>query len=261
MSVAEALFWLGLALSAFTTGLGKGGVPGIANLSPIVLASVLPARESVGVLLPVLIACDVLAVVLYRRHASGGLLLRLLPWTLPGIALGTAYLAWGSDGAVRALIGAVMLGITLFHWLRQLALQKAPAQEPRATDRPPPPTPWWQAWVAPLTGTLAGFASMVANAAGPVAAVYLLAQGLPKLAFIGTTAWFFLVLNLLKLGPSVAAGVVGWSSLAYVAVMLPVAYGGVLLAPQFVHRLPQKTFETLIWVFVVLGCILLLLPR
>jgi uncharacterized membrane protein YfcA len=50
-----------------------------------------------------------------------------------------------------------------------------------------------------LLGVLGGFGSMVGNVAGPIFAVYLLAMRLPKNSYIGTGAWFFLLINLIKL--------------------------------------------------------------
>jgi uncharacterized membrane protein YfcA len=94
---------------------------------------------------------------------------------------------------------------------------------------------------------------MVANAAGPVAALYFIASGLPKYAYIGTSAWLFLLVNCIKVPLMMDLGIIDFDSLGFSAGFMPYAIGAALIAPLIVKRINQKVFEVLIWVFVVIG--------
>jgi uncharacterized protein len=103
------------------------------------------------------------------------------------------------------------------------------------------------------TGILGGFATMVANAAGPVAALYFIASGLPKYTYIGTSAWLFLLVNCIKVPFMMNLGIINFDSLGFSASFMPYAIGAALIAPVIVRRINQKLFERLIWIFVVIG--------
>jgi uncharacterized membrane protein YfcA len=105
-------------------------------------------------------------------------------------------------------------------------------------EQPLPPR-----WLAPLTGITAGFTTMVANAAGPVMVLYLLAMRLPKIMFVGTTAWYFLVLNVFKLPFSASLGLINLTSLGVSLSLAPFAVVGALFGRPIVHRINQRVFE------------------
>ena len=110
------------------------------------------------------------------------------------------------------------------------------------------------------TGMIGGFATLVANAAGPVAALYFIASGLPKYAYIGTSAWLFLLVNCIKVPFMVDLGIIHFDSLGLSACFMPFALGAALIAPLIVKRIHQRLFEILIWVFVVIGGLKLIVP-
>lgn len=114
------------------------------------------------------------------------------------------------------------------------------------------------AWFAALTGFLAGFTTMVANAAGPVMGLYLLAIGLPKLAFIGTGAWFFMLVNALKVPFSARLGLIHGDSLKMDALLLLPMIPGALLGPILLKRINQRAFETMVLALTVLAALRLL---
>lgn len=101
---------------------------------------------------------------------------------------------------------------------------------------------------------------MVANAAGPVAALYFIASGLPKYAYIGTSAWFFFLVNLLKVPFMMDLGIIHPKSLSLSASFMVYSVLGALIAPRIVKHINQKIFEILIWVFVVIGGLKLIMP-
>jgi len=242
--------WLLLALGAFVTGLSKGGIAGVAILGVACFANALPARASTGALLPLLVAADVIGVTIYRKHAEWRYVWRLCPWVVAGVIAGALALGRVNNAQVSRLIGMILVGMTGLHLWRQRF-----ASDPAGLAARLPHTVWF----AGMTGFLAGFTTMVANAAGPLMILYLLAMGLPKLVFIGTMAWFFFLLNLFKVPFSVGLGLINAESLALDAVLLIPMVPGALLAPWIVHHIPQRGFEKMVLVFTVLAALRLLL--
>src|ERR1039458_5650782 len=113
-------------------------------------------------------------------------------------------------------------------------------------------------WFTALMGLLAGFTTMVANAAGPVMVLYLLAVGLPKLAFIGTGAWFFMLVNAFKVPFSVKLGLITPDSLLMDAALILPLVPGALLGPVILRHLNQTMFEWMVLVLTVAASMRLL---
>lgn len=239
--------WMLLALGAFLTGLSKTGVAGLGILTVVLYANVLPARESTGVLLPLLVVADVFGVAIYRKHGDWRKIVQLMPWALAGILVG--YLAMGRipEPYARRLMGGIVIVMLVLHLWRQRRM----AEDPDGwTQRLP-----HSVWACGLIGVLAGVTTMMANAAGPVMVLYLLAMGLPKLEFMGTMAWFFFAINLIKLPFSCGLGLINVQSLLLDAILLVALIPGVLLGPAVVKRLDQKTFERVVLVLTLAAAI------
>jgi uncharacterized membrane protein YfcA len=215
----------------------------VGNLTVVLLALVLPAKMSVGVLLPILISADIMAVAIYRRHAEWRYIFRLLPWMLVGIVIGYFVFSHVNDAHVRLMIGVILLSMTGVHFFRKWSRRNHEGEDQ---------LPHHPVFIA-TTGIIGGFATMVANAAGPVAALYFIASGLPKYAYIGTSAWLFLLVNCIKVPFMIELGIMDVDSLKFSAGFMPYAIGAALIAPLIVKRINQKLFEVLIWVFVVIG--------
>ncbi|WP_326589992.1 sulfite exporter TauE/SafE family protein [Streptomyces brevispora] len=243
-----------LAAASALVGFSKTAVSGANTISLAVFAAVLPARESTGVLLPILIAGDVLAVLTYRRHAHWPTLLRLFPAVAVGVVAGTLFMMWAGDAAVRTSIGAIlvfMAGVTI--WRRRTAAGSA---EPLADKGPPAAV---ERLKARSYGVLGGFTTMVANAGGPVMSLYLLSAGFRKLGFLGTSAWFFLIVNTSKVPFSVGLGLIDAQSLLLDACMLLFVLPGAWIGRKCVDRINQTLFERLVIGATVLGGLQLLL--
>ncbi|MFE9857277.1 sulfite exporter TauE/SafE family protein [Streptomyces sp. NPDC005780] len=248
--------WQLAALAAATAlvGFSKTAVSGANTISLAVFAAVLPARESTGVLLPILIAGDVLAVLTYRRHAHWPTLLRLFPAVAVGVVAGTLFMMWAGDAAVRTSIGAILIfmaGVTV--WRRRTANA---AGEPAAEAGAPTPA---ERLKARSYGVLGGFTTMVANAGGPVMSLYLLSAGFRKLGFLGTSAWFFLIVNTSKVPFSVGLGLIDAQSLLLDACLLLFVLPGAWIGRKCVDRINQRLFERLVIAATVLGGLQLLL--
>ena len=235
--------WLYGIIGAIFVGLGKGGLPGMGNLTVALYALVLPdPKLSVGVLLPILSCSDIFAVRIYRKHGDTKLIMKLLPWTGIGLVLGYLLFRVLDAEDVRTLIGGLLLGLTAIHLFRLWLISRS-----QSPDNTVPDTLFFRA----IMGVLGGFATMIANAAGPVAAFYFMAMRLPKYAFIGTTAWFFLIVNLIKVPFMVELGIINWTWLPFSLAMMPFAVIATVLAPKIVKHINQHWFERLIWVFIV----------
>ncbi len=239
-----------MATGAFAVGLGKGGLPGVGNVTVVLMALALPAKMSVGVLLPILISADIVAVLVYRRHANWNYIAKLAPWTILGLLAGYLVFSRVDDGTVRIFIGGTLLTMTAIHFFRKW-LRRSAQGEDRLPHHP--------VFVG-STGILGGFATMIANAAGPVAALYFIASGLPKYAYIGTSAWFFFLVNVFKVPFMMDLGIIHFDSLGLSASFMIYAVLGALIAPRIVSYINQQIFEHLIWVFVVIGGLKLIIP-
>jgi uncharacterized membrane protein YfcA len=224
--------WALGALGAFLVGISKTGVPGLGILNVAIFAVVFPARESVGLVLVILLCGDIVAISTYRHDASWPHLLRLFPWAAAGIVAGYFALGRIDDTQMRHLIGIVLLGLVVFQYIRS----RRPAMPDGEIQSVKP-------WLAPLAGITAGFTTMVANAAGPVMVLYLLAMRLPKILFVGTAAWYFFALNVFKLPFSASLGLINPASLGVALWLGPFAMLGALFGRPVVDRLNQRMFE------------------
>jgi len=233
----DAVQWVVLALAAVFAGFSKTAIGGAGAVAAAMFALMLPARESTGVLLPLLIAGDFIGVSVYRRSADWRLMGRLMPWVLLGIGLGVVFVATvRGDRAMRTSIGVMILVVLL----AQLAVGRRLRE--RLTETGGRATPA-QHVAAGIAGTAAGFATMVANSAGSIMTVYLLLSGVAMLEFLGTGAWFFLIVNLIKLPFSGRLGLVQASSLTLDLLLLPALAVGATLGVVLIKRIKQQQFE------------------
>ncbi|MFD3436659.1 sulfite exporter TauE/SafE family protein [Streptomyces sp. NPDC058685] len=250
MDITVSWGLVALAAAAALVGFSKTAVSGANTVSLAVFAAVLPARESTGVLLPILIAGDVVAVLIYRRHAHWPTLLRLFPAVAAGVVVGTVFLFWADDQVVRTSIGAILLLMAGVTGLRRRSSgdEEAPSSESGRGRLK-----------ARSYGVLSGFTTMVANAGGPVMSLYLLSAGFRKLGFLGTSAWFFLIVNVSKVPFSVGLGLIDRTSLLLDAVLVLFVLPGAMLGKWCADRIDQVLFERLVIAATVLGGLQLLL--
>lgn len=245
--------WILAAASALLAGFSKSAMPGMAVLFVPLFAEVLPARASTGALLPLLILGDVLAVAFWRRHAAWRHIARLVPWTLAGIVGGWFAMGRLDDRLMRPVLGGtliVILGVTAWRDARGAAAARTGARfEETVSDA------WW---FAALFGLLGGVATMLSNAAGAILTVYLIAMRLPRDAFIGTSAWYFLIVNCLKVPFSVSLGLITGPSLALDAVLAGGVVAGSVAGMLLARRIPQKAFAVAVQVLAFAGAVRML---
>ncbi len=237
--------WLLAILAATGIGISKSGLPGISLLHVVIFAQLFPGLASTGVVLPMLIGGDLAAVWLFRRHAQWNHVGRTLPPAVAGIVTGWWIMGQLPGSRFGPLIGSIVLVLAALQALRDWR-----------------PTLWQSVPHSPAfawtMGFVAGVTTMLANAAGPVMGLYLLAVALPKEAFVGTSAWFFLLVNLLKVPFSAQLGLITAPSLLFNALLLPIILAGLLLGREVVGRLPQRAFDYLVLAFAVVASLRLL---
>ncbi|MCP4621649.1 MAG: sulfite exporter TauE/SafE family protein [Bradyrhizobium sp.] len=217
-------------LAALLVGFAKTGVVGMGILIVPLMATAFPGKASIGALLPMLIFADLFAVARYRRHAQWRLLLMLLPWVLPGLAAGYVTLRFIPAESLPPFLGGMVLFLITLHWLKSRYGGRFEQRLPRS---------WW---FAAVMGCLAGFATMVGNVAGPVMSIYLISMGLKKREFMGTGAWYYLIVNWIKVPFNVSLGLITARSLAFNVRMAPAIAIGALLGILIFKRIPQAWF-------------------
>jgi uncharacterized protein len=227
------LEWSLAVVGALMIGVSKTGVSGLGLLAVMVFAQFIPAKQATGITLPLLIVGDSVAVSSYRQHANWGFVVRLFPWAALGIVAGYFAIKHIDDRQAKVLIGSIVLGLIALHLLRK-----------RFGDGTPPKTPL----VGPSIGVVAGFTTLLANASGPLMAMYFLAMRLPKMEYMGTTAVFFLLINCFKVPFMGGLGLVTESSLHLNLILAPVVLVGCWVGRRVLHSLNQKQFEAVILV-------------
>jgi uncharacterized membrane protein YfcA len=232
--------WAVGTLCAFLIGVAKTGLPGVAApVVPLMVLTVGDARLSAGYVLPMLCVADLFAVWYWRRHAAAGRLFSLTPWVLVGVALGAAALSL-AEQTLRPVIGVIVLVMMALYVRRRL--------RPEAPFGSPHPLPY---------GIAAGFATTVANAAGPVMNLYLLSKRLPKEEFIATGAWFFFIINLSKIPIYVGHGLFSTASLGFNLLMVPAISLGAVTGKWVVQHVSPRLFEGSVIVLTLVSALLL----
>ncbi len=238
--------WILLAVSAMFIGMSKVGVPGISMIVVPTLAIIFGGKASTGILLPILMMADLFGVAFYHRHAQWRYFWKLLPWALIGIGIALWVGKVVNDELFKNLIAILVFGsIGLMLW----------KDRRKGTDFLPDTL-----WFAASMGILGGFATMIGNVAGPILAIYLLAMHLPKNSFIGTGAWFFLVVNFLKFPLHIFVWkTITWNTLTIDLMLLPAIAIGAFLGVILIKKISEKTYRTAVIVITVLSAFLLLI--
>ncbi|WP_040283535.1 sulfite exporter TauE/SafE family protein [Tessaracoccus massiliensis] len=241
-----ALGWAALTAAALLIGVAKTALPGAATISVAVFAAVLPARESTAALLILLIVGDLVAVWIYRRQVDVPALLRLIPSVVVGLILGALFLAYSDDVVMRRSIGVILLTLTA---LTLYLMKKGTLSSDNALANPR---------IRGGYGVLGGFTSMAANAGGPVMTLYFVAARFDMMRFIATQAWFFFVINVVKVPFSIGLGLLKPEVLPALAILTPVVLIGAFAGRRWVRRFDQRTFTRVVIVLTVISSLYLL---
>jgi uncharacterized membrane protein YfcA len=245
----EPLQWIFAALGALMIGVSKSGITGLSILSVALFTHVFPSsKQASGIVLPLLIFGDVVAVLSYRRHTQWRYLWRLFPFTAAGVILGYFTLGWVSDRRARSIIGIIIVSLAVLSFWRRYRSKPSSAEDSH------------RSWLfAAGVGVVAGFITLIANAAGPLMAIYLVSMRLPKMEYVGTAAVFFMCLNLFKVPFMVSLGLITVHSFGFNLLLAPAVVAGAFAGRWLVVRINQGLFEKLVLSLSAIAGILLLL--
>lgn len=236
--------YLILIFSSFLIGLSKTGIPGLGLLAISLSTIALPAKASTGIILIILICGDIFAVIYYKRSAVWKHLLRFFPFAFTGIFIGYLLMERIKDEQLKPAIGIiilVMLGLN-YLWKKKNDITI--------------PQKWY---FAAVLGLIAGITTMLANAAGPIMIIYLLAMNLDKKEFVGTNAWYFFIGNLFKVPFSIKLGLINLSSLKLNFILLPGIIIGAITGILILKKIPARLFTIIVEVLTIIAAIKLII--
>ena len=235
--------WALALTGTFLLGIAKGGIKGLGAIITTMIALVFGSKASTGILMPLLMIGDLFAVIYYNRHADWKYLWKLFPWMILGILAGVWY---GKDLPEdlfrKGMAILILLSVALMWFSERMKAYKVPDN-----------------WVfAGAMGSLAGFATMVGNLAGPFSELYFLAIRLPKAVFIGTAAWLFFMTNIFKLPFHIWSWrTVNGESILIDLVLLPSLLLGLFTGIQLVKMIRQEQFRMIIMILTFIGALLI----
>lgn len=242
MTELTASQWLLAILAAAGIGFSKSGFSGFGMFHVAVFAMLFGAKESTGIVLPMLIVGDVCSVVAFGGHAHWRYVKRVIPPAAIGVVLGWLMMERIDKDVYNYVIGCILLLLVAMQLVRMVRPQWFNAV----------PHSMLFAWAL---GIVAGITTMLANAAGPILTLYLLVVSLPKNELVGTSAWLFLIINVYKLPFSAEQGLIRGDTLWFNLGLAPAIVAGTLLGRWLIRHVPQRLFDALLLTFVTVAAL------
>lgn len=236
--------WIIAFIASVILGISKAGIKGIGIIIVTLMALAFGAKESTGLMVPLLIVGDIFAVVYYNRHAQWKYIIRFLPWMIFGLLIGVLI---GKDLPEKSfkygMSTIILASVILMYWW-DIRKSKVVPQHPA---------------FAGFTGIMAGFTTMIGNLAGAFSNIYFLAMRLPKNVFIGTAAWLFLIINTIKLPFHILVWkTITKESLLIDLKLIPAVLIGLLIGIRLVKIIQEKYYRKMILILTAIGAILIL---
>ena len=281
-----------VAIAAVLYGLDKSLAPGAGILAVATLTAVMPAKEATGITLIMAIVADWSAIWAYRGNVSRRSLIRLFPFVAIGIAAGAGFLFVADNTVTRLTIGVILAVFVSMYFLslarKRLAERRAVGRSGRVETEPSkadasnavkpdgtttadgsdarssavPHTVGAKTFALAkrvVCGALAGFTTMVANAGGPITSIYFLSENLSVMRFLGTTAWFYLIINMVKLPFAIGLNMITWANFTAMAWTIPLVIIAVLCGRWVARCVSQSAFSVLVYALSVVAVIRLFL--
>ena len=239
MSIPFDVTWLAIAiacLGAFSLGISKTGFPGLAIVNVLIIAEIFGAKNSVGIILPLLVICDIVVLPLFWKHASWKMIWPLVPVTFLAIVGAWFLLDAINDLTARRVIGGIILLMLALQLIREFKKEFLEHLPDSRVFR----------WIS---CALIGVSTMLANAAGPVYSIYALVHKMPKMVFLGVGARFFLLVNIFKIPFLGQLDLINSESLTLNLLLIPALLAGIFLGRRIIDLVPQRTFEILLYAF------------
>ena len=233
-----------VAFSAFLLGISKSGIKGIATLIVTSFALVYGAKNSTGILMPLLLVGDIFAITYYKRYVDWSYIIKLIPWMVFGVLIGVIGGSYISDDLFKyGMVIIILFSVSLMYLMESKKEKKIPKNLIFLSSM----------------GTLAGFTTMVGNLAGAFSNIYFLAMRIPKNTFIGTAAWLFFIINSFKVPFHIWSwGTINESSILKSLELIPFVILGLIFGVILVKKINDNTFRKLILFLTAFGGILIL---
>lgn len=232
-------------IAAFILGVGKGGIKGINILSVTLMVLAFGAKSSTGIILPLLIVGDIMAVIYFKKYTKWKYLVNFLPWMLVGVVVATYVGKDIPETTFKNLMAAIIIVSVIFMWFSEKTNKKVlPGNR----------------WFSGSVGFAAGFTTMIGNMAGPFANLFFLATRMPKNELLGTSAWVFFIVNNFKVPFHVFYwGTITWDTLKTNLTLLPFVVIGFLVGIKLVSYFSEKFFRQFLLIVTAIGAILIFL--
>lgn len=237
--------WILATSAALIIGLSKAGIKGIAVVNVTLMALAFETKESTGIVVPLLIIGDFFAVIYYNRHAQWSYILRFLPWIILGILVGVFI---GNDLDEKtfkiSMVVIILISVGMMYWWDRRKSKSVPDH-------------WF---FAGSIGLMAGITTMIGNLGGAFSNIYFLAMRVPKNEFIGTAAWLFLIINIVKLPFHIFV----WETITQETLiinlkLLPAIFIGFFIGLRLVKIIKESFYRKMILVLTAMGALLILL--
>lgn len=242
------------AFAVFVIGLAKSSIPAAATMPVGLFALVIPAKLSVGAILPLLILGDIMALLAFRKSARWDIVIRILPSVFVGMVIGYFILAWSTSREVAYLIGFILIFTAIYEIRKRMKREQLSVdQKSNVRQR--------SKVIAQLMGALVGIMTMTANSAGPIFSLYLLQLQLPMQTFVGTNSWLFFIINVSKLPFNANLGIITTETLALALLLSPFVIMGALMGRKLMNSINQRAFEYSALISTFIAGLLLFIPR
>ncbi len=236
--------WVLALTAAFVIGISKAGIKGIAIINVTLMALAFGAKESTGLIVPLLVLGDAFAVMYYNRHAQWKYIVAFLPWMILGILIGTAVGKDLPETTFKISMSVIILGtVVMMYWWDRKKSKNVPTH-----------------WAfAGFIGTMAGITTMIGNLAGAFSNIYFLAMRLPKNEFIGTAAWLFFIVNIFKLPFHIFI----WKTITPETLLInlklvPGIVLGIIVGVRLVKIIKEQFYRKMILILTAIGAFLIL---
>tara|TARA_R110002167_G_scaffold219637_3_gene424256 strand:- start:251 stop:973 length:723 start_codon:yes stop_codon:yes gene_type:complete len=236
--------WIIALTATFIVGISKAGIKGVAIINVTLMALAFGAKESTGLVVPLLILADIFAVIYYNRHCQWSYILKFLPWIVVGILIGVFIGIDLDEQTFKIAMAIIILGsVVMMYWWDRKKTKNVPSH-----------------WTfAGFVGILAGITTMIGNLAGAFSNIFFLAMRLPKNEFIGTAAWLFLIINLFKLPFHIWSwGTITPETLLINLKLSPAIFLGLFVGVRLVKIIKEDFYRKMILILTAFGAIMIL---
>lgn len=222
-----------VAFAIAVYGFSKTAGPVFGVVAGPILAVALGPTAAAGFAVPLLLLGDLMGLLYFRQHADWPVMRRIVPGVLLGFVLTAVLFAFASQSTIARVIGALLLF--------SVALEVQRRRNPQLEQQPE--SGGERRVEAGFYGALTGVTTLAVNAGGPAMTLYLVKMRVPMLAFMGTSVWFFFILNLAKLPFVIPLGLITRESLIANLWFAPAMIAGSLIGIATFRRMNQVWFE------------------